>query len=110
MWTGYVWRCVKRIHRGEPSVAGGSKYPRKSLGSLLKVSLSGTKVVIGARPMTSPYSCRSPLQRRFLSNFLPHGDGAAVSQGLASGLLKIEAGEFQKCFSFGKSSRGMEIF
>lgn len=64
--------------------------PGTPQGALLKVSLSGTKVVIGARPMTSPYSCRSPLQRRLLSNFLPHGDGAAVSQGLASGLLKID--------------------
>lgn len=94
-WVG--WLPLEKEAQQGASWAGGQGQPRDPSGALLKVHLPGTKIIIGARPMTSPYSRRSPLQRRFLSNFPPQGDGAAVSQGLASGLLKIEADEFKKC-------------
>lgn len=48
----FLWQVGASMH-GSPQ------------GALLKVSLSGTKVVAGARMMTSPYASRAPFKGGF---------------------------------------------
>lgn len=88
---GATWKgCTE----GRLLVPGRAQHSGKSPGALWKVSLPGTKVVARASWWPLHIHARSPLQRRFLSHFLPQGvkDWA---KHLASGPLKLDAGDLR---------------
>lgn len=95
---GAAWRGAQR---------GGDTCPRKAPRGPFEGQPSRNKG--GHWGQTNDLSIFMPgsLQRGFISNFLALEDGAAASQALASGLLKIET---EKRLPFGQLSGSMGIF